>query len=241
MSETTETTVAVTQDADFTDDANNRLSLASELEALLYASGEPASLSALATSLDASAGELEAALEELTAQYAVRGIRVQRSGNKVQLVTAPELAPKIQKFLGLEEVNRLSAAALETLAIIAYSQPITKPQLEIVRGVNSDGVMNTLIARNLIQELGRTDTVGHPMRYGVSFEFLQYFGLRGVHELPTVEKLETLPLEKGEVALPALDVPLAEVTPADNDQVLPFDAAPATVLDADGQKVQESN
>ena len=176
------------------------LSLAGELEALLYAAGEPASLSALATALDATASEVEAVLEELTAQYAVRGIRMQRSGNKVQLVTAPELAAKIQKFLGLEEINRLSSAALETLAIIAYSQPITKPQLEMVRGVNCDGVMNTLIARNLIQELGRTENLGHAMRYGVSFEFLQYFGLRGVHELPPVDKLETLPVETGKIA-----------------------------------------
>jgi segregation and condensation protein B len=210
------------------------LSLASQLEALLYASGEPASLSALSTALTATAGEIEAALEELAAQYAVRGIRVQRSGNKVQLVTSPELAPKIQKFLGLEEVNRLSSAALETLAIIAYSQPITKPQLEMVRGVNCDGVINTLLARNLILELGRADSVGHPMRYGVSFEFLQYFGLRGVHELPPVEKLETLPIEKGGGDLPVIETPAnaapedaatdvspAEIMPmpADNDQV----------------------
>ena len=201
---------------------------------MLYASGEPASLSALATALDATSNEIEAALDELIAQYAVRGIRVQRSGNKVQLVTAPELAPKIQKFLGLEEVNRLSAAALETLAIIAYSQPVTKPQIEMVRGVNCDGVMNTLIARNLVQELGRSESIGHAMRYGVSFEFLQYFGLRGVHELPPVEKLETLPLEAGthatentegtekedELATVA-EVPLTEVMPADDDQVIP--------------------
>jgi segregation and condensation protein B len=176
------------------------LSLASQVEALLYASGEPASLAALAGALDATNGEIEAALEELTALYAVRGIRLQRSGNKVQLVTAPEIASKVQKFLGLEEVNKLSPAALETLAIIAYNQPITRPQMEMIRGVNCDGVITTLMARNLVQELGRADTVGHPMRYGVSFEFLQYFGLRNVHELPPVEKLDTLPVEKGEPA-----------------------------------------
>lgn len=174
------------------------LSLASQVEALLYASGEPASLAALAGALDATSGEIEAAIEELTALYAVRGIRLQRSGNKVQLVTAPEIASKVQKFLGLEEVNRLSSAALETLAIIAYNQPITRPQIEMIRGVNCDGVITTLLARNLVQELGRADTVGHPMRYGVSFEFLQYFGLRNVHELPPVEKLDTLPMEKSE-------------------------------------------
>lgn len=188
------------------------MSLASQVEALLYASGEPASLAALAGALDATNGEIEAALEELTALYAVRGIRLQRSGNKVQLVTAPEIAPKVQKFLGLEEVNRLSSAALETLAIIAYNQPITRPQIEVIRGVNCDGVITTLMARNLIQELGRADTVGHPMRYGVSFEFLQYFGLRNVHELPPVEKLDTLPVEKAE---PAADAIAIAETPTD--------------------------
>jgi segregation and condensation protein B len=195
------------------------LSLAAQLEALLYASGEAATLSALATALDATPGEIEAALEELTALYAVRGIRVQRNGNRVQLVTAPEMAERVQKFLGLEEVNRLSSAALETLAIIAYNQPITKPQLEMIRGVNCDGVIQTLTARNLITELGRADTVGHPMRYGVSFDFLQYFGLRGVHELPPVEKLDTLPIERGEQTA---DGAAKENPPADNDQVMPL-------------------
>ncbi len=169
------------------------LSLAAQLESLLYAAGEPATLSALAAALDATPGEVEAALEELSAQYQVRGIRLQRLGNRVRLVTAPEMAERVQKFLGLEEVNRLSQAALETLAIIAYNQPITKPQLEMIRGVNCDGVISTLLARNLVQELGRADTVGHPMRYGVSFDFLGYFGLRGVHELPPIENLDVLP------------------------------------------------
>ena len=135
-------------------------------------------------------------------------MRLQRQGNKVQLVTAPEAAERIQRFLGLESTNRLSTAALETLAIIAYRQPITKPQIEMLRGVNCDGVMATLEARNLVQELGRADTVGHPMRYGVSFEFLQYFGLKGTHELPAVEHLETLA---------AADTPAALGPPRDPD------------------------
>lgn len=173
-----------------------QLSLAAQLESLLYVAGEPATLNALAAALDATPGEIEAALEELSAQYQARGIRLQRLGNRARLVTAPEMGERIQKFLGLEEVNRLSQAALETLAIIAYNQPITKPQLEAIRGVNCDGVINTLLARNLVQELGRADTVGHPMRYGVSFDFLNYFGLRGVHELPPVDKLDTLPIPR---------------------------------------------
>lgn len=214
------------------------LSLASQVEALLYASGEPASLAALAGALDATNGEIEAALEELTTLYAVRGIRLQRSGNKVQLVTAPEIAAKVQKFLGLEEVNRLSPAALETLAIIAYNQPITRPQMEMIRGVNCDGVITTLTARNLIQELGRADTVGHPMRYGVSFEFLQYFGLRNVHELPPVEKLDTLPVEKGELAEAMPSEAIAEgeahVSSSESHES-PADVVDAPANDADVQ------
>ena len=176
-----------------TNDAPPALSLAAQVEALLFASGEPAALNALASALDATPAEVEAALEALAEHYQARGIRLQRLGNRVRLVTAPEMAERIQRFLGLEERARLSPAALETLAVIAYNQPITKPQIEAIRGVNCDGVINTLLARNLIQEMGRADTVGHPMRYGVSFDFLSYFGLRGVHELPPVQNLDLLP------------------------------------------------
>jgi segregation and condensation protein B len=175
-------------------------SLIAQVESILYAAGEPASINAIAAALDVSAPDAEAALEALAAQCLSRGVRVQRHGNEVQLVTAPETAERIQKFLGLEATNRLSTAALETLAIIAYKQPITKPQIEMIRGVNCDGVMKTLEMHNLIKELGRTETVGHPMRYGISFEFLQHFGLRGVHELPAVEKLDVLPVESVELA-----------------------------------------
>ncbi len=163
------------------------------VESILYAAAEPASISSLAAALDASIQDIESALAELAGQYAGRGVRLQRHGNQVQLVTAPEAAERVQTFLGLESVNRLSSAAIETLAIIAYRQPITRPQIEMIRGVNCDGVMKTLEQHNLIQELGRAETVGRPMRYGVSFEFLQYFGLMGVHELPRLENLDVLP------------------------------------------------
>ena len=168
--------------------------LVAQVESILYAAGEPASISAIATALETSTQDIELALEELSRQCQARGVRVQRHGNEAQLVTAPETAEHIQKFLGLEATNRLSSAALETLAIIAYKQPITKPQIEMIRGVNCDGVMKTLEMHNLIKELGRAETVGHPMRYGISFEFLQHFGLRDVHELPPIEKLDVLPI-----------------------------------------------
>lgn len=199
-----------------TEAAPAQLSLAAQVECLLYVSKEPATINAMATALEATTREVEDALEQLAEQYQWRGIRLQRQGNKIQLVTAPEIAARVQKFLGLEEINRLSAAALETLAIIAYNQPITKPQIEMIRGVNCDGVMNTLEARNLIGELGRADSVGHPMRYGVSFDFLQYFGLKSTHELPPVAQLETLPV--------AVQAGIAA-------EALPAEAAPAAVAE----------
>jgi segregation and condensation protein B len=167
--------------------------LVAQVESILYAAGEPASINAMATALETSTQDIELALEELARLCKTRGVRIQRHGNEAQLVTAPETAENIQRYLGLEAANRLSAAALETLAIIAYKQPMTKPQIEMIRGVNCDGVMKTLEMHNLIKELGRAETVGHPMRYGISFEFLEHFGLRDVHELPQVEKLEVLP------------------------------------------------
>ena len=172
--------------------------LAAQVESILYATGQPAAISAVAAAVEAGVQDVETALHELGASYANRGVRIQRQGNLVQLVTAPEHSERIQRFLGLEASNRLSSAAVETLAIIAYKQPVTKPQIEMIRGVNCDGVMKTLELHNLIQELGRADTVGRPMRYGVSFEFLQHFGLSGVHELPPVENLGTLPAQESE-------------------------------------------
>ena len=172
------------------------LSLAMKIESILYAAKEPAAIAAIATTLEIQPTEVEAVLHELNVTFEQRGVRLQRNGNRVQLITAPENAEAVQKFLGLEETTRLSSAAMETLAIIAYNQPATKPQIEMIRGVNCDGVMATLEARNLVVELGRAETVGHPMRYGVSFEFMRHFGLKGVHELPPVESLDVLPKEE---------------------------------------------
>lgn len=100
--------------------SNLAISLSALVESILYAAGEPAPVSAIAIALDASVQDVESALEELNTAFGSRGVRIQRQGNKVQLVTAPEAAERVQRFLGLESTNRLSTAALETLAIIAY-------------------------------------------------------------------------------------------------------------------------
>src|SRR5919204_4965331 len=129
------------------------------LESLLFVSTEPAEIAQLAAALDVKASEVEAAIEQLDEQYRARGLRVQRKGQRVALATAPDAAPFVEKFLGLSATTRLSQAALETLAIIAYRQPITRAEIEVLRGVDCDGVLRTLTARQLITEIERLETV----------------------------------------------------------------------------------
>jgi segregation and condensation protein B len=164
------------------------LPLKALVESLLFVAEGPVPVAALAKALDVPAEQVDAALTELKHEYAARGIRLQRMRERVQLVTAPEVAPFVEKFLGVNGTGHLSAAALETLAIIAYRQPITRPAIEAVRGVNCDGVIQTLLARGLIQEAGRQETAGRPILYTTTFEFLQNFGLRDTDDLPPLEQ-----------------------------------------------------
>lgn len=168
------------------------------VESLLFVADEPVTVSRLAQALEVTPGEIEQALADLREKYADRGVRLQRVGSRVQLVSAPESASYIERFLGLELHSRLSAAALEALTIVAYQQPVTRHQVEAVRGVNSDSVLRTLVGKGLIEEVGRLDTVGRPILYGTTFEFLQFFGLASLHELPDLELLaedQTLEIE----------------------------------------------
>jgi segregation and condensation protein B len=115
------------------------------------------------------------------------GIRLMRVKSRVQLTTDATLSKTVEDFLGLESTSTLSQAALETLAIIAYKQPITRPEVDVIRGVNSDGVMRTLLSKGLVEELGRAETPGRPIYYGTSPEFLQYFGLESLETLPFID------------------------------------------------------
>jgi len=110
-----------------------------------------------------------------------------RVRNKVQLTTDPAISITVENFLGLQAPSTLSQAALETLAIVAYKQPVTRPQVDVVRGVNSDSVMRSLLSKGLIEELGRAETPGRPIYYGTSPAFLQYFGLESIDDLPFVD------------------------------------------------------
>jgi segregation and condensation protein B len=163
------------------------LSLAAWVESLLFVADGPVSIGRLAEALEATPGQIERALAALEAACAGRGVRLQRAGNRVQLITAPEAAPCIERFLGLEVRTRLSRAALETLAIIAYRQPVTRPEIEAIRGVSSDSVLRTLLSVGVIEEVGRAPTVGRPILYGTTFDFLQHFGLRSLDELPPLD------------------------------------------------------
>jgi segregation and condensation protein B len=166
--------------------SDQELSLSAKIEAMLFVSAEPVPLGQLAQALDVTASVVERGLKELDEALQVRGLRLQRNAGRVQLTTAAEIASLVEKFLGLEAVTHLSRAALETLAIIAYQQPVTRPQVDGVRGVNSDGMMKSLLSKGLIQEAGRTDGPGRPILYSTTPEFLQHFGLSSIMELPSL-------------------------------------------------------
>ena len=157
------------------------------VEGLLFVAPEPVTVNHLASAIECEVEQVEAALEQLKEASQNRGVRLQRQGKKVQLVSAPELTDYIEQFLGLTFAGKLSTPALETLAIVAYRQPVTRPQIEAIRGVNSDGVLRTLISKGLVEEIGRLETVGHPVLFGITFEFLRYFGLEGMDDLPELE------------------------------------------------------
>jgi len=160
------------------------LPLSVKLEAMLFVAAEPVTTAQLSAALDVSNSVVERGLNELDASLASRGLRLQRHAGRVQLTTAPELAELIERFLGLEATSHLSRAALETLAIIAYQQPVTRPQIDSIRGVNSDSMMKSLLSKGLILESGRADGPGRPILYSTTPEFLQHFGLNSILEMP---------------------------------------------------------
>jgi len=166
------------------DPSQNETKLKAQLEALLLVAPGPVTLGQLAAALEIQPAEVEAGLAGLAADYQERGLRLQRHAGQVQLTTAPEMAPLVERFLGLEATSQLSRAALEALAIIAYQQPVTRPQVDAIRGVNSDGVLKSLLSKGLVQEVGRGEGPGRPIIYSTTPEFLQHFGLTSVTELP---------------------------------------------------------
>jgi segregation and condensation protein B len=175
-------------------EAPGELSLEALIESLLFVAAGATPVSQIAAALEMPAAKVEAALTALSATLAAggRGVRLQRLRDKVQLTTAPAAAARIERFLGLAAATHLTRAALETLAIIAYQQPVTRPHIEAVRGVNSDSVLKNLLSKGLIEEAGRTEGPGRPVLYAVTPEFLQHFGLAALTDLPPLD-LDSLP------------------------------------------------
>jgi segregation and condensation protein B len=202
------------------------------LEALLFSAQKPLSLKELrdvfAAATEHAEGdetaralkrvkesELTVALEELARDHeqAQRSFRLVCVAGSWQFVTQPEYAPWLKALVGHKvRPPRLSQPALETLAIIAYRQPITRAEMEQVRGVSVDGVMQTLVERGLVEQVGRAEVVGRPMTYGTTALFLEYFGLRNLEDLPAADELRRVVVQKPE-ALVTADPGLATVPP----------------------------
>lgn len=202
------------------------------LESLLFSAQKPLSVKELrdvlanaadAEDADAAAkpfakvkeSDLTAALEQLSQEHstAARSYRLACVAGAWQFVTQPEFAPWLKALVGQKiRPGRLSQPALETLAIIAYRQPLTRAEIEQIRGVNVDGVMQTLTERGLVESVGRAEVVGRPQTYGTTALFLEYFGLRGLEDLPAADELRRIPLEKP-AGLTTVDPGLATATP----------------------------
>jgi segregation and condensation protein B len=173
------------------------LDLSARLEALLFVAPSSVSLAQLSAALEIPLPEVEKGLAELQERYSQGGLRLQRHQSRIQLTTTPEAAQLVERFLGLDATSRLSRAALETLAMIAYQQPVTRPEIDAVRGVNSDGVLKSLLNKGLIQEMGRAERPGRPILYSTTPDFLQHFGLNSLEELPPLQDIVGENVEQG--------------------------------------------
>ena len=157
-----------------------------QLEALLVVAERPLTRREIATVAGVDRATVDARLGDLEVALADRGVRLVLSGDRVELVTAPDAGALIARYVGADAI-RLSPASLETLAIVVYRQPVTKAAVERIRGVDSDYTIRTLLHRRLVVELGRAETPGRPFLYGTGFEFLERFGLTSLDELPPLE------------------------------------------------------
>ena len=175
------------------------------LESLLFVAGKPMRTAELAKILEIDEKEIKQALAELQPQYLERGINLIKLAHGFQLVTNPENAEYVSKLLDAPLEATLTGPSLETLAIIAYKQPVTRLEVDQIRGVASDSSIDTLVRRHLIEEKGRADGIGRPIIYGTTEEFLKHFGLQDLTALPPLPESESIDdlLAKGAAPLPA--------------------------------------
>ena len=161
------------------------------IESLLFISGEPMTIDSIRKITEIDKKRIDALVKELISDYSLRnsGLLIIEVAEGVQMVTNPASSPYIKKLISTAVPTKLSQPSIETLSIIAYKQPIIKAEIEAIRGVNSDGVVKTLLERRLLKILGRKEVPGRPLMYGTTKEFLQYFGLKDLTELPTLKEL----------------------------------------------------
>jgi len=168
--------------------------LRAALEAILFVSNEPVTLDALAEALGEKSEEVSKQLEEIKSELDAHagGFILEQTGGGWRFATRPEHEPVLKKYFARKGESRLSIAALETLAIVAYRQPITAPEINDIRGVNSSAVLHTLLERRLLRVAGRKEVVGSPFLYRTSREFLIHFGLNDIRDLPRLEEFGDL-------------------------------------------------
>lgn len=176
--------------------------------------------------------EIIAALEELAKEHevAARSYRLVCVAGSWQFVTQPEFAPWLKALVGVKaRPSRLSQPALETLAIIAYRQPMTRAEIEQIRGVSVDGTMQTLLERGLVEQSGRAEVIGRPALYSTTTAFLEYLGLKSLEDLPAADELRRIPIEKPEVPLtvdPGLATSAPQELKLEESPEKPAEAAP---------------
>ncbi len=162
------------------------------IEAILFVAGEPVLIEDIQNAIEITDIEIASALENLTSDYDYnrRGLTLKRFGNYIQLATRSEYAPFVEKMLQPVQRQSLSQAAMETLALVAYRQPVTKGEIEAVRGVKADYSIQSLVKKELIQEVGRKETLGRPILYGTTDQFLNHFGMENLTALPPLPERE---------------------------------------------------
>jgi segregation and condensation protein B len=170
--------------------SNLKLRLRSIVEALLFISDQPLAIEKIAEVTDVGKEEIKQVLDELSNEYrrVDRGFQIREVAGGYRMYSHPAYAQYIEKLILSYDHRRLSQAALETLSIVAYKQPVTKTDIAAVRGVNSEGVVNTLVNRGLVKEVGKQDAPGLPILYGTTDRFLESFGLRSTSELPSLDE-----------------------------------------------------
>ena len=200
------------------------------LEALLFAADQPLSLGRLCEVLEMSRPDVEAAVAELEAQYAAseRAFHLVRVAGGFQLTTKPDFAALVRRLYTGKRKVRLTKPALEALAIVAYNQPTTRPEVDAIRGVASGGVIETLLERNLVRIAGRSEGVGRPLLYATTTEFLEYLGLDTLADLPSLQELEALLNEREAQVRLEEEAELAEFA---REPEAEAEAAPAARLD----------